>query len=189
LGVKPGVGSARSVPGFDLHAALCACSDHLLGHGGHAAAAGLKIEEANFEAFRAAFYEQASAEIAPEHRQAELLVDAEAPLSAFTLQAVEQIEQLAPFGQGNARPMMCTTGATLAEPPRTIGEGGRHLAIKLTQHGVTMRGVAFGGGEWAEELKALNGPMDVVFRPIINHFRGRRSVELQLVDWQPTPCC
>ena len=53
MGVKPGVGSARSVPGFNLYAALEACSQHLLGHGGHAAAAGLRIEEDKLDAFRA----------------------------------------------------------------------------------------------------------------------------------------
>ena len=184
LGIKPGIGSARSVPGFDLHAALASCGEYLVSHGGHAAAAGLKIEEDKLDAFRAAFCEVAETEIDEEARVAELEIDAETPLSAFTLQAVEQIERMAPFGHSNTRPLLCTAGATLAEPPRTIGSGGNHLALKLSQHGVTLRAVAFGGGEWADELAALDGPIDVAFRPVINTFRGRRNVELHLIDWR-----
>jgi single-stranded-DNA-specific exonuclease len=73
----------------------------------------------------------------------------------------------------------------LSGPPKRIGGGERHLALRLAQHGVDLRAVAFGGGEWADELAALSGPIDVAFRPVINHFRGRRSVELQLCDWHP----
>ncbi len=184
MGVKPGVGSARSVPGFNLHAALASCSEHLISHGGHAAAAGLKIEEAELDQFRAAFCEIASAEISHENRVAELTIDAETPLSALTLKTVEQMEQVAPFGQANPRPLLCTSGVTLAEPPRPIGSGGHHISLKLVQHGVTLRAVAFGGGEWAEQLAELTEPIDIAFRPVVNTFRGRRNVELHLVDWR-----
>ncbi|HUT13669.1 MAG TPA: single-stranded-DNA-specific exonuclease RecJ [Thermoguttaceae bacterium] len=184
LGVNPGIGSARSVPGFDLHAALQCCDEFLVSHGGHAAAAGLKIEEGRLEGFRAAFCEIAAAEIGPDGREGELPIDAEAPLSAFTLQAVHQIERLAPFGHSNARPLLCTTGVRLCEPPRTIGSGGHHLALRLSQHGVTLRAVAFGAGEHAEALAAVDGPLDIAFRPVINRFRGRHNVELHLIDWR-----
>ena len=183
FGMKPGVGSARSVPGFDLHAALTACEQHLIGHGGHAAAAGLRIEEAKLESFRADFREHVAAEITEEERVAELLIDAEAPLSAFTPQAVRQMEQLAPFGAGNARPLLCTSGVRLAGPPKPIGSGGRHLSMQLVQHDVRLRAVAFGGGDWADELAAAD-TIDIAFRPVINDFRGRQNVELHLVDWQ-----
>jgi single-stranded-DNA-specific exonuclease len=184
MGIKPGIGSARSVPGFNLHAALAACDEFLISHGGHAAAAGLKIEEGKLPGFRAAFCEAAAAELGSTPSEGELAIDAEAPLSAFTLQAVEQIERLAPFGQSNARPLLCTTDVTLAEPPRTIGAGGHHLSLKLTQYGVTFRAVAFGGGDWIDELAVLDGPIDIAFRPVINTFRGRQNVELHLVDWR-----
>jgi single-stranded-DNA-specific exonuclease len=151
----------------------------------HAAAAGLTLQEGSLEAFRAAFCECAASEIPQEQRVAELTIDAEAPLSAFTLKVVEQMEQLAPFGQANARPLLCTGGVALAEPPRPIGSGGRHLSMRLKQHDVVLRAVAFGGGEWADDLSNQDRPLDVAFRPVINHFRGRRNVELHLVDWQP----
>jgi single-stranded-DNA-specific exonuclease len=184
MGTRPGVGSARSVPGFDLHAALEACDGCLLAHGGHAAAAGLKINEEQLDAFRTAFCEVALAEISEQQRVADLLIDAEFPLSAFTPKTVGQIERLAPFGQHNARPLMCATGATLEGPPKTIGAGGRHLSLRLSQHGVSFRAVAFGQAEWAEPMMALNRPFDIAFRPVINSFQGRQKVELHLVDWR-----
>jgi single-stranded-DNA-specific exonuclease len=188
MGVKPGVGSARSIPGFNLHAALEACSEHLVSHGGHAAAAGLRIDESNLAAFRSAFCEYAAEAISDDLRTAELSIDAESTLSAFTLQVVDQMEQLAPFGQGNVRPLLCASGVKLVDPPRPLGATGRHLSMQLEQHGVVLRAVAFGGGDRIEEFQAAPGPLDVAFRPVINSFRGRRSVELHLVDWRPVSC-
>jgi single-stranded-DNA-specific exonuclease len=185
MGVRPGVGSARSVPGFNLHAALEQCDEMLLGHGGHAMAAGLKIAEGKLEAFRAAFCEVAASELQGQSRATDLRIDAEAPLSAFTFQAVHQMERLAPFGQHNARPLLCTSGTSLVGPPKPIGSGGRHISLKLSQHGVTFRAVAFGGADWADELAQVNSPIDVAFRPVINSYQGRQNVELHLVDWRP----
>jgi single-stranded-DNA-specific exonuclease len=185
LGTKPGMGSGRSVPGFNLHEAFIACGEHLLTHGGHLAAAGLTLDEASIEAFRIDFCAYAEQNIPLDQRVAELFVDAEAPFAVLTHQTVRQIESLAPFGHGNARPVLCTSEVHLAEAPRRIGGNGRHLSLKLEQHGITMRAVAFGGGEWEEKLIATDGPLTVAFKPVINHFRGRQTVEMQLTDWRP----
>jgi single-stranded-DNA-specific exonuclease len=184
LGIKPGSGSARGVKGIDLHATLQRCSDHLLSHGGHAAAAGLKIEEKNLDRFREEFCELIDRETNGAPQAAELRIDAEAPLSALSMQTVSQIEQLAPFGEGNPRPLLCTSDVRLAEPPKPMGGGGRHLSLKVVQHNVTMRAVAFGRGDWADKLTALDAPLSIAYRPVINEFRGRRTVELHLVDWR-----
>jgi len=185
LGVKPAVGSGRSAGSFNLHAALRSCSAHLAGHGGHAAAAGLKIDEANVEAFRNEFLEYATSEFSPQDREASLSIDAEAPLSQLTMQTVQQIEMLAPFGLGNPRPVLCATDVCLTEPPKHIGAGERHLSLRLAHCGNRMRAVAFGCGDWAPELVKHGGPIDIAYRPVINDYRGRRSVEVQLVDWRP----
>jgi single-stranded-DNA-specific exonuclease len=73
----------------------------------------------------------------------------------------------------------------LADPPRRIGTNGQHLSLRFVQHGVTLRAVAFGGGEWEQELVAVEGPLSVAFQPVINHFRGRQTVEMHLSDWRP----
>src|SRR5262249_19748527 len=141
-------------------------------------------DEGRIDAFRTAFCEVAAAEINEQQRVADLLIDAEFPLSAFTAKTVGQIERLAPFGQHNARPLLCATGAKLEGPPKTAGAGGRHLSLRLSQHGVGRRAVAFGQAEWAEPMMASNRPLDIAFRPVINNFQGRQNVELHLVDWR-----
>ena len=184
LGCKPGMGSGRSVPGFNLHEAFSACGRHLLGHGGHAAAAGLTIDERAVDAFRGDFCAEAERMISLEDRIAELFVDAEAPFTVLTQQTVRQIESLAPFGNGNLRPVLCTANVRLAEPPKRIGTNGHHLSLRLEQHGVSIRAVAFGGGDWEDALNSANGLLSVAFKPVINHWRGRHTVEMQLSDWR-----
>jgi len=184
LGVKPATGSARSACGLNLHQALAACSEYLVSHGGHAAAAGLAIEDGRIEHFRAAFCDHVASQTLAADLEAEVLIDAEAPLSQLTYKTVAAIESLAPFGHGNPRPVLCATGARLADTPKTMGGGDRHLSLKVEHHGVTMRAVGFGHGEHAETLSQVDGPLDLAYRPIVNEFRGRRSVELHLVDWR-----
>ena len=122
----------------------------------------------------------------PELRIPELSIDAEAPLSQLTVTTVQQLERLAPFGNGNPRPLLCATGVQLADPPKRL-KGERHISVKLRQHATTLRSVAFGRGEWFEELTAVAGALDIAFRPVINDYRGFRSVELHLVDWRVSP--
>jgi single-stranded-DNA-specific exonuclease len=184
LGLKPGVGSARSVPGFDLCAALRACGATLQSCGGHAVAAGLKIDPARIDEFRACFVEHAAAEITSAQRVAELRIDAEVSFSSLTVDAVLQLERMAPFGSGNPRPVMCTTDVSLVDAPKKMGGGERHLALRLRQHNLQLRGVAFGGGEWCDEIAAVEGGLAVAFRPVINEFKGRRNVELHICDWR-----
>jgi len=182
---EPAVGSGRSALGLDLYEALNACTDHLVKHGGHPAAAGLTIEDRNIDAFRSAFCEHVAESICEEDLVAEVMIDAETTLSQLTLQIVEQIHQLAPFGNSNPRPVLCAAGVEIAGTPCRMGGGDVHLSVKLKQHSVTLRAVAFGKGDWAEEMDQVEGNIDIAYRAVINEFRGRRSVELHLVDWWP----
>ena len=184
LGSKPGIGSGRSACGLNLHAALQHCTAHLISHGGHEAAAGLQISEDNIDAFREDFQQFAASEINDHSRIPEVHIDAEAPLSQLTLGTVEQIEQMAPFGQGNPRPVLCASCVEIDQPKR-MGGGERHLTVRLSQHATKLRAVAFGQGDWADEMTQLQTPIDVAYRPVINEFAGRRTVELHLVDWRP----
>ena len=176
------------MPGFDLHAALADVRRNSAAHGGHATAAGLKIEEDKLAAFRAAFCELAAAEIGAAAAAAELRIDAEAPLSAFTLQAVDQIERLAPFGQHNARPLLCASGATLAGPPKPIGGGGRHLVHEAF---AARRGLS-GGGLRRRRMGRRVGRRRASDRRGVpaghQHVQGRQNVELHLVDWRMSRC-
>ncbi len=184
LGQKPGTGSGRSIPDINLHKAFTACSEHLVGHGGHAAAAGLRIETANIEAFRIDFCAHIASQIEGDQPEATLSIDAETSLSALTHQTVSQIERLAPFGHGNQRPTLAASDVRLASQPRRMGAAGRHLSLEIEQHGIKLRAVAFGAGDWEEALKQVDGPLRIAFRPVINTFRGYSSVEMHLEDWQ-----
>jgi len=185
-GSRPGVGSGRAGhPGIDLHAALNECRDRLVRFGGHGAAAGLTIDEKQIDHFRSDFFEAVMKQSCDLETVQEILIDAQAPLGQLNLQTVTHIEQLSPFGQGNPRPILCASDVTLSEPSRRMGQGDRHLMMRLVQHSVEMRAVAFGQGDWCDELNACEGPIEVAYRPVINEYNGFRRVEIQLVDWRP----
>ena len=186
FGMKPGIGSARSVPHFNLVEGLNACSHHLVSHGGHAAAAGLKIDEKNIEPFRSEFCEIVASELDGKNDAEELRIDAEGTLCEFTFDSIGDMESMAPFGEGNKRPLLCASGVHLVGPPQFMGKTKTHLSMTLTQHEVRLRAIAFGAAEWAETLEKHTGPIDVAFHPLINEFAGRQSVELQIVDWRPS---
>ncbi|MEI6257315.1 MAG: single-stranded-DNA-specific exonuclease RecJ [Planctomycetota bacterium] len=182
---RPAIGSVRSVPGFDVHEALMACREYLLTCGGHAAAAGLRIEDGKIDAFRTAFLAAVAERMPQSLRLPQITLDGETTLAGLTLDTVQQLEKLAPFGQGNRRPILCAAGVRLAEPPRTIGGGARHLSMNLTQHGVKVRGIAFGAAEWLAHLPPPGQPFHIAFKPKINEFRGRRTAEMEIIDWRP----
>ena len=181
-----GQGSARSFAGYDLHAGLSACAQHLLKFGGHQAAAGLRIEAARIEEFRRAFAAEARS-FSPRPEDLDLQIDAEIRLADLNVKAVLELDRLGPFGRSNPRPVFVSTRVELAEPPRTMGEGDRHLQVWLKHFGKTLRAVAFGKGDWAAEMAAAPGPLSISFAPVINRFRGQENVELQLIDWKSDP--
>ena len=183
-GQKPATGSARSQGIIDLHATFQLCHEHLLTCGGHAAAAGLRIEERNIAAFRVAFCEAVSTHLNGQKPMASLQIDAEATFKQMNLNTVSTIDRLAPFGASNPRPILVASNVELADPAKAMGSGDRHMSVKLTQYGSAMRGVAFGQSEWIEPLNNHRGQIDVAFRPSINEFNGMKRVELQLLDWR-----
>ena len=171
----------------DLYEALSACEHHLVRFGGHAAAAGLMVAERDIDAFRADFCEAVAAQWTDKQIVPEIRIDAEAPLTQLNLSVVEQIETLAPFGAGNPRPILCATGVTLHEPASPMGAGDRHLKVRLAQGEKKIRAVAFGAGSWVEEMNQTEGPIQIVYKPVINRWNGYQNVEIQLIDWRSTP--
>ncbi|WP_409996688.1 single-stranded-DNA-specific exonuclease RecJ [Gimesia aquarii] len=180
---QTGQGSARSFAGFDLHAGFTGCSEHLIRYGGHQAAAGLKIAEDKIEDFRLAFAEFAASAPQPSDEELQMRIDAEVCLNEITKQSVQELDRLGPFGQENPRPQFVATRVDLAEPPRTMGEGGRHLSLVFQQHKTKIRAIAFGKGEWASQMQEDGGPFSISFAPSINKFRGFENVQLHLKDW------
>ncbi len=185
-GKTEAVGSGR-VGGtdIDLHAALDECSDRLARFGGHKAAAGLTIQERDIPAFRGDFCEAVARQWTDREIVPEIVIDAESALGQLSIESIRHMEMLAPFGAGNPRPVLYCRDVRLDEPSRRMGGGDRHLTVKLRQGSTVMRGVAFGAGDWCDELNACEGPIEIAYRPVINEFRGFKKVEIQIVDWRP----
>lgn len=180
-----GQGSGRSVSGFALHEALARCTEYLAGHGGHAAAAGFRIAAAQVDAFRerfAACVAETFSGIPPAPR---LVLDAEVPLSVLTPGLLDALDRLEPYGSANRRPLFLAGGLQVAEEPKRIGGGERHISFRVRQQGTTLRAVAFGMAERLDELMSMDGQCCLAFTPRLNEWNGFRRVELEVVDLQP----
>jgi single-stranded-DNA-specific exonuclease len=184
LGESVGQGSGRSIPGFNLHGALHACSGILESFGGHAAAAGLKIRPENLPQFREMFLAHAGTELQIKDLVEHLRIDAEVPLGDITPRLVRSIETLAPFGAGNRRPLLLAAEVELARPSRRMGGGDRHLSFMIRQHRTTVRAVGFGMAERSEEL-IPGRRYDVAFSPQLNTYQGFTRVDLHIKDFRP----
>jgi single-stranded-DNA-specific exonuclease len=184
IGGKPGSdeckGSCRSTVGFDAHAALRECDALLIAHGGHAMAAGFTVRPTDVPAFAAAFRAAWVGQCGEGTVAPPLDYDGEVLLATVSQRLVEQLERLAPFGQGNGRPVLGACGLQVVTT-RRMGADGTHLDLQLSQGGATLRCVAFGRGDLAETLPR-GATVDALFTPKLNRFRGRVSVEAELVD-------
>jgi single-stranded-DNA-specific exonuclease len=176
-----GQGSCRSVAGLHMREALDACAEHLIGFGGHAMAAGLRVDPANLPAFADAFVNYANTNLTAEAMAPELTIDAETTLPALTYDAAEQLTRLAPFGRGNPEPVVAIRNCQLVTEPRRMGQKGQTLGLMLSQNGKTIRAVGFGMGYIADGLAGVRS-IDVAAAPNLNTFRGRTNVELKLKD-------
>ena len=179
-----GKGSCRSWGGFNLFAALENCKDLLLGFGGHELAAGFTIEEANIPAFRERMNDYARSFQGGAAPVSVLDVDvAITHPSAVTLEELEALSALEPYGSANARPVFCLLGATLLRT-QNVGQN-RHLKLRLGKGSAQFDGIFF--STVAEDCGCRPGDrVDAAFYLQVNEFRGSRTVQLQMVDLRPS---
>jgi len=183
VGRDVATGSGRSVAGFPLHEALAECGDELLGHGGHAAAAGFRLRPDRIDVFRERFFAAATGRLPAGPIAPRLVLDAEVPLAALTHRLVKHLDALEPYGSANPRPRFLATDLKLVGEPRKIGGGDRHLSFRVSQGATTLRAVAWGLAERADELAAA-GRCCLAFVPRINEWNGYSSVEIEVADFQ-----
>jgi len=174
-------GSARSIDGFNMHTALTACGDHIEGFGGHAMAAGLTIDRRKFDAFSDAFVGYASSHISDEQLTPVLKIDAVTTLASLSYDTVHNLSKMAPFGRGNAAPVMVVKDCRVLTAPRRIGRSGATISMTLGHEAASLRAVGFGMGDLAEMLVGVNS-VDVAFEPQLNTFRGQTTVQAMLRD-------
>jgi single-stranded-DNA-specific exonuclease len=179
-----GRGSCRSARDVDLHAALDRCKGTLRRWGGHAAAAGLEIDRAAVPDFAAAFEEAVREQTGGGEPEPALRLDAEAAPEDFTLETVEQVRRLGPFGAGNPEPRFALRGARVAGRARVVGSGGEHLTFALRTPTGAVRVIAFRQSR-SYDLVSSGAPLDLAVTPTLNDFRGVRTAELTAHSIRP----
>ena len=175
-------GSARSVTGFNLYEAIRDCSEGLIGFGGHAAAAGLKLTESHFPIFAQRFEERCRSSLTAEHLQKVLVIDAEVPLGVLLLTSGQRDRAARASRHGQSPPALAGQpgpdhgrAATSSASSRTISSFAWFKAI------LRSRQLA---GTWPRRPRnsPANTSCSIVFHPSINEWNGRRDVQLELKD-------
>jgi len=170
-------GSGRSIPAFDLHAGLAACSDLLGRWGGHRAAAGLSIKPENVAAFAERFAAHAAGVLTEDDLRPTTRVDAIVPRGTkLTLELCAELAQLAPFGLGNPDVTLLAAGCELGELV-TVGEG-KHLRFRVRRDGADAgSAIAFGSGRLLDAYRR-EGKWDVAFHLAENRWNGTVAPQL-----------
>lgn len=184
LSIEDGIahGSCRSVPGFDMLAALESCAPLLTRFGGHRQAAGLQLDADRLKEFREAITAHAADALQPDDLRPHLYIDAPLPLSALTDELSAELARLAPFGPSNPRPVFSTGPVSLAGTPRRMKE--RHLSMVCRQDAHTLRAVAWNAADREAELVAARDALELAFALETNTFRGQTTLELRLEDFR-----
>jgi single-stranded-DNA-specific exonuclease len=182
ISVKDGIGkgSARSIPGFDLYQGLSACSDLLLGFGGHKYAAGFTIAEDRIPELRERLGSTVMQQIGSHGFVRTLAVDGAVTLDELTLELMHEIEQMAPFGQGNPEPRLGSRGLTVLSS-KTVRNN--HLKLLLRQQGGSPFGaISFSRGGHPGKTVLEGSKVAIVFTPRINAWNGKTAIELEIRD-------
>ena len=175
-------GSGRCIEGMNLADSLNACSDLLVKHGGHQAAAGLTIKTENIDEFTVRFNQYACDHLSDEDLIPRLKVDLEAQSAYLTLQAIEELQQLEPFGEDNPAPRLMMRNLRLQGSPNVMGKEKNHLKLFVSDGGQTLEAIGWGMADYLIALKNKNIRLDLAFNPEINEWNNTRRVQLKIDD-------
>ncbi len=173
-------GSARSIPGFHLFEALTECSEFMTRFGGHKQAAGLALEKKNLEPFKEKLKLVASQKLSEADLIPQLNIDCEVNLEEITQELATFLEQLAPFGPGNMRPVLVTRNLENFDQPSVIGNN--HLKLRIKQNHRMLDGIAFGQGNWIKPLSARNVKYDLAYVLENNSWNDSTNLQLRVKD-------
>ncbi len=178
-------GSARSVGGFDIYAAIDSCVDLLTNFGGHKYAAGLSMHIDNLPTFCERFEHYVATHIREDQLQPTLLVEAELELADITPAFYNVIRYLEPFGPGNPRPLFATRNLINHRDTRVVGKTGEHLRLDVTDRAYAITGIAFGRAEMAQHIQNGN-PVDICYELDENTFNNRTTIQMMVQDIKPS---
>ena len=172
--------SVRSVRGFDVYAALEACSEHMIQFGGHKYAAGLTILPDQYLSFKQAFERQVAHTLMPEQKIPSLEIDVEVKLSDLTPKLYRIIEQMGPFGPGNMRPVFMASDVRDAGSVRCVGSDQSHLkAAFVSTQNKSIDAIGFGMGA-SLELVENQKSCSVAFVLDENEWNGQKRLQMRL---------
>ena len=182
LSIEDGVahGSCRSVPHFDMLAALERCASLFVRFGGHKQAAGLTMDAARVNELRLAINDVADETLGPDELMPRLRIDGDLMFRGITGSVAAGVAALAPFGAGNPRPVFSARRVEIVDGPRKLKE--RHLKMSLRQDGRIFRAVAWRAAERHDYLTEHKAALDVAFSLEQNQYNGETFVELTLAD-------
>ncbi|GER58581.1 single-stranded-DNA-specific exonuclease RecJ [Patiriisocius marinus] len=173
--------SARSVTGFDVYNALEECSEFIEQFGGHKYAAGLTLDESNFENFKNKFEEVVANSIDPKLLQPELNISLQLDLADITPKFYRILKQFAPFGPGNATPVFMTSNLTETGYGKCVGEDKTHLRITVKQGIQQFVCIGFGMGD-KKDIACSGQPFKAAYVIDENEWQGNVSLQLRLKD-------
>ncbi len=179
LGEKIVGGSARSVPGFNLYEAIHACREHLIGYGGHFAAAGMSLHPENVEAFSQKFEEVVSLSIDPYLLVPELIINTEITFRHINKIFYKIVEQMEPYGPENMRPVFITKNVSNTAWSKIVKE--QHVRFVVKNENITMTGIGFNMAEKFSLLQ-MNKPVDIVYTLDENEWNGETTIQLKVID-------
>jgi len=174
-------GSARSVPGFNLYEAIHACREHLLGYGGHFAAAGLSMYEDKLPDFIDSFEKIVAETIHEDLLVPEIPIDAELSFKEINFSFLNIIDQMEPFGPGNMRPVFITHDVRDTGYSRILKE--QHIRFVLQQGDKTFTGIGFNMSDKFNLLEQ-KVPLDIVYTLDWNEWNGERMIQLKIIDFK-----
>ena len=177
-------GSARSIQGFDLYAAIENCSDLLENFGGHVYAAGLTLKEENLPEFVSRMDAFVKDRLTEEMLTPVIDVDSRLDFSQITPKFTRLLKQFQPFGPGNQNPVFATENVYDAGNGRKVGAGGVHMKLDLIQESQPYHqipAIAFNMSGHYDYIHEGN-PMDVCYSIVENYYRGNSSLQLRIKD-------
>ena len=177
-------GSGRCIEGMNLADSFVACTELLVKHGGHAAAAGLTLKTKNIPKFRKAFNEFARETLTEDALQPKLDLEFETRLSLLTLETLKELEQFEPFGKSNPKPHFGTRRVKVNGIPTQMGKEKNHLRMFVNDGAVKRCAIDWGAGDKLITFRRPNMSLNIAFSPQINEWQGTRSVQLILEDWE-----
>lgn len=173
-------GSGRSIQGINLVDILSQCKEYLTHWGGHPAAIGLTINEDKIEFFKNQFIKVIQASTKGILPEPSLRIAVTIKKTDLTEKILNDLNQMAPFGQGNPEPILALKNISLSQEPRKVGSGD-HFQFSVNNGTQNISGIAW---NMPENIPSMSEKIDLAFKLKLNSWNGRKALQMVLEDWR-----